>query len=261
MITSTSNAKIKQVRALQARRKARRAAGLFVVEGVRLAEEALEAKWTPELALYSDALSARGQNMIAKLRDQNVQIEEVAGHVMEAASDTRSPQGILMTLPLRTLPAPDKLDFVLIAEQVRDPGNLGAMLRGAAAAGAQAVFLTPGTADAFAPKVVRAGMGAHFRIAIQSLSWQEIETQRKQHRLHMYLAAAGEGTEYTKANLTSPLALIVGGEAAGAGQEARDLADARIYIPMPGGSESLNAAMAASILLFEAARQRRQATK
>ncbi len=261
MITSTNNAEIKQVRVLQARRKARREAGLFVVEGVRLAEEALKARWTPELALYSDALGARGQNIIAKLREQNVQVEEVVGHVMEAASDTRSPQGILMTLPLRTLPAPDKLDFVLIADEVHDPGNLGAMLRGAAAAGAQAVFLTPGTADAFAPKVVRAGMGAHFRNAIQSLSWQEIETQRKEHRLHMYLAAAGKGKEYTKADLTSPLALIVGGEAAGAGPEAQALADARIYIPMPGGSESLNTGMAASILLFEAARQRREATK
>ncbi|MCH7662475.1 MAG: RNA methyltransferase [Chloroflexi bacterium] len=260
MITSTSNAKIKQVRALQARGKARREAGLFVVEGVRLAEEALEARWTPELALYSDALSARGQNMIAKLRDQNVQIEEVAGHVMEAASDTRSPQGILLTLPLRSLVMPDNLEFVLIADQVRDPGNLGTMLRGAAAAGAQAVFLTPGTADAFAPKVVRAGMGAQFRIAIQSLSWKEIEKQRKQHHLRLFLAAAGEGKEYTKADLTSPLALIVGGEAEGVGQEARDLADERIYIPMPGGGESLNAGMAASILLFEAARQRREET-
>jgi len=261
MITSTSNAKIKHVRALQARGKARREAGLFVVEGVRLAEEALEAGWKPELTLYSEGLNERGQNLLSKLREQEFPIEEVTEHVMDTASDTRAPQGILLTLPMRALPTPDNLEIVLIADQVRDPGNLGTMLRGAAAAGAQAVFLTPGTAGAFGPKVVRAGMGAHFRIAICSLSWKEIENQRKQHRLRIFLAAAGEGKEYTNVDLTSPLALIVGGEAEGVGQEARDLADERIYISMPGGSESLNAGMAASILLFEAARQRREETK
>lgn len=256
MITSTSNAKIKQVRALQARGKARREAGLFVVDGVRLAEEALAAGWQPELALYSEELSARGQAILASLDKQNTDLEEVAGHVMEAASDTRSPQGILLVLKIKSLPVPGKLDFVLVADLIRDPGNLGSMLRSAAAAGAQAIFLTSGTADAFAPKVVRAGMGAHFCIAVQTLAWDEIEEQSKEHNLQVILAAAGAETEFTKTDLKSPLALIVGGEAEGASQAAHELADVQVHIPMPGGGESLNASTAAAILLFEVVRQR-----
>ncbi len=261
MITSTSNAKIKQVRTLQARAKARREAGLFVVEGVSLAEEALAAGWQPELVLHTETLSARGQTVIAKLRNQNIIMEQVAGHVMEAASDTQTPQGILLVLPMKTVRSPDELDFALIVDQVRDPGNMGTILRGAAAAGAQAVFLTPGTVDGFAPKVVRAGMGAHFRIAIQTLTWNEIEEQKNKYSLKMHMTVSGEGTEYTQFDLNSPLALIVGGEAEGASQEAQALADGQITIPMPGGGESLNAGMAASILLFEVARQRKQATR
>lgn len=261
MITSTSNAKIKQVRALQARPKARREAGLFVVEGVRLAEEALAAGWLPELALYTEGLSARGQNIVASLEKPKVQMEQVAQHVMEAVSDTQSPQGILLVLKMQSIPLPEILDFVLVADQVRDPGNLGSMLRSAAAAGVQAVFLTPGTADAHAPKVVRAGMGAHFRMAVHSLSWDAIKEQRNEHGLHLFLAAAGVGSEYTQADLRTPLGIIVGGEAEGAGQEAGELADTQLYIPMPGGGESLNAGMAAAILLFEVARQRKEGTK
>ena len=118
------------------------------------------------------------------------------------------------------------------------------------------MFLPPGTADAFAPKVVRAGMGAHFQLPILSAGWEEIEARLSGAKLNIYLAAAGEGQVYTQADFRAPLALVIGSEAEGAGEAAARLAQARVHIPMPGRMESLNAAAAASILLFEVVRQR-----
>jgi TrmH family RNA methyltransferase len=181
-------------------------------------------------------------------------LEQVSADVLRAASDTDTPQGLLAVLSQRLLPLPEAPDLVFIPDQVRDPGNLGTMLRTAAAAGVQAVFCPPETADAFSPKVLRAGMGAHFCLPIHNLEWGAIETHLTP--LQVFLAGVDEGLAYTQANFRPPLALIVGSEAEGAGPQARRLASACVHIPMPGGGESLNAAIAAGILLFEVARQR-----
>ncbi|MGE5123438.1 MAG: TrmH family RNA methyltransferase, partial [Acidobacteriaceae bacterium] len=157
-----------------------------------------------------------------------------------------------------TLPLPAELDFLLILDGIRDPGNLGTILRTAAAARIQAVLLAPGNVDAFAPKVLRAGMGAHFRLPIHQLGWAHIEQllAGSPGGMRIYLADAAGGIPYTRADFRTPLALLVGGEAAGAGHEAFSLASEKVQIPMPGGSESLNAGIAAGILLFEVVRQR-----
>jgi TrmH family RNA methyltransferase len=175
---------------------------------------------------------------------------------MRAASDVETPPGILAVLSVREIPLPETIDFVFIPGEVRDPGNLGAMLRTAAAAGMQAVFLPTGTVDAFSPKVVRSAMGAHFRLPLRSLPWEEIESRLHEAPLRIYLADARQGVVYTEADFNQPLALIVGGESGGAGPFAENLAHERVRIPMPGGMESLNAAAAAAILLFEVVRQR-----
>jgi TrmH family RNA methyltransferase len=254
MITSSQNPKIKWVRALQAHNRKRREAGAFVIEGVRLAEEALAAGWEASLALYSEELNERGRAVVEAFAARGVPVEAATPQVLRAASDTETPQGLLVVLALKPLPAPREPDFVLIPDEVRDPGNLGTMLRSAAAAGVQAVFCPPETVDAFSPKVVRAGMGAHFRLPVCALSWDEIAARLRP--LRVYLAAADEGVSIYRANFRLPLAIIVGGEAEGAGREARRLATEVVHIPMPGGGESLNAAAAASILMFEVARQR-----
>jgi TrmH family RNA methyltransferase len=116
------------------------------------------------------------------------------------------------------------------------------------------VLLPPGAADPFAPKVLRAGMGAHFRLPLLECSWEQITALVAP--LRIFLAAAGRGIAYTQADFRSPLALIVGGEAEGASPEAQRLAPRLVHIPMPGGGESLNAAAAAAVLLFEVVRQR-----
>ena len=254
MITSTANPKIKWVRQLQAHSRERRQAGVFVVEGVRLVEEALAAGWEAQLVLYTDDLSERGRQVVAGFSARGAPVEQVFPEVLHAASDTETPQGLLAVLSQRLLPLPASPNLVFIPDQVRDPGNLGTMLRTALAAGVDAVFCPPETADAFAPKVLRAGMGAQFRLPIHSLDWDLIAPHLEP--LQVYLAAMDEGLACTQANFRPPLALIVGSEAEGAGPQARRLANACVHIPMPGGSESLNAAVAAGILLFEVLRQR-----
>lgn len=254
MITSTHNSKIQLVRGLLGRSKERREAEAFVAEGVRLVEEALRARWPFRFVLAGERLRGRGRELVAELQGQGVETEIVADNLMQSVGETESPQGILAVLEHSRLPIPQSISFALILDQIRDPGNLGTLLRTAAAAGVQAVLLPPETADAFAPKVVRAGMGAHFRLPVHELTWEEIRTTTQGLKIHL---ANMEGElSCWQADLCSPLALIIGGEAAGASQPARELATARVYIPMPGKSESLNAAVAGAILMFEVVRQR-----
>ncbi|MCI0474878.1 MAG: RNA methyltransferase, partial [Anaerolineales bacterium] len=141
---------------------------------------------------------------------------------------------------------------VLILDAVRDPGNVGTILRSARAAGVDALFLAPGTADPFNDKVVRAAMGAHFAIPLRVASWQMLADATR-HIARIFLADARGAIVYTRADWSRPVALIVGGEAEGASDDARKIATARVAIPMRGGAESLNAAMAATVLLFQAA--------
>ena len=255
MITSPHNPKLKLIRALQGRAKERREAGAFVVDGVRLVEDAVNSNWKLKFALFDETLSERGRLNVERLTLNGVDVEEVSTSLMKSLSETETPQGILAVLELAQLPLANSPDFVLIPDQIRDPGNLGTLLRTAAAAGVQAVLLPPETTDAFAPKVVRAGMGAHFRLPIHSLNWEEVAQVVKLAGLQVFLADM-EGQSCWKADLRQPVALVIGGEADGASESARKLAHQKISIPMSGNVESLNAGVAGSVLMFEVVRQR-----
>jgi RNA methyltransferase, TrmH family len=253
MITSSQNSKLKLVRSLMGPPKERRNARAFVVEGVRLVEEALTADWPFRFVLVGEKLSRRGQDLAEKLKSRGIDIETISDVRLASVSETESTQGILAVVDYSLIATPETLHFVLILDSIRDPGNLGTLLRTAAAAGVQAVFLPPETTDAFAPKVVRAGMGAHFRLPVHSLTWEDIRAATKS--MHVFLADM-QGSPCWQTDLRIPLALIVGGEAEGATTAARSLATSTIGIPMPGGAESLNAGVAGAILLFEVVRQR-----
>jgi TrmH family RNA methyltransferase len=256
-ITSTHNPRIQHVRSLLTQRSARDEEKLFVVEGVRLCEEALAADCRPVEVFHSPALSERGSRMIDHVMD--AEVFDVPEHVMEGLSATETSQGILMVLPQQSKPLKQDLDFALILDQIRDPGNMGTILRAAAAAGAQALFVPPGNTDVFSPKVVRAGMGAHFRLSLNFLEWPQIIDFCKEQNasaLHLMLAESGEGIPFWQMDMHQPLALVIGGEADGACPEAKLAIDSFVNIPMPGNFESLNAAVAAGILLFEVVRQR-----
>ena len=256
MITSSQNPKIKLVRALAGRPKDRRVEGAFLVEGVRLVEEALAADWPFRFVLYAEGLSKRGQTIVERLRNEGVEVEEVAPDLLSSVSETENSQGILAVLNNKQLPFPDSPNFILVPDQIRDPGNLGTLIRTAAAAGVDAVLLPPETTDALAPKVVRAGMGAHFRLPIDSMTWDEIERICKDSHLQIVLADMN-GQSCWETDFRDPLALIVGGEAEGASEPARTLTDTVVSIPMPGQAESLNAGVAGAVLMFEVLRQRK----
>lgn len=258
MITSNQNPKVKRVRELLSKRSERDASAAFVVEGVRLVEEAIASHWPVELALYSGQLSLRGQKILADLANSGADIEEIASHVMDGLTDTETSQGILAVIRRREIAFPDGGDFFVIADAVRDPGNLGTLIRTCAAAGVDGLILTPGSVDPFAPKVIRAGMGAQFRLPIHTADWDGISTELHSRPMpvRILLSDVEGGRTSWQSDLRSPLALVIGSEAEGVSAAARLAADDRIHIPMPGHGESLNAAIAAGILIFEVVRQR-----
>lgn len=257
MITSTSNSKVKYVRRLQADRRFREREQAFVVEGTRWLSELIPLAYPPRLVLYTNAWhNKREHASILQQLDAPAQaVAPVSEDVMAAMSDTETPPGVLAVLAMQPRPLPPDPTLLLVLDRVRTPGNLGTMLRTAAAAGADGVLLGPGCVDPYNPKVLRGGMGAHLRLPIHRLSWQKIRA--KTEGLRVWVAAADGDLPYSDVNWRQPSALIIGSEATGAGERAEATAGGRVYIPMHAATESLNAAMAAGVILFEASRQRR----
>lgn len=264
MIISVANEKVKYVRSLY-RRRVRYRERHFVIEGVRLVEEAFRAGIVPALLFYSEGVGSTpgGRELLVEMQKVETPAFAVSERVMKVMADTVSPQGLLAVVPFVELVPPPVLSaaegpsssLALVVDRLRDPGNLGAILRTANATGVEQVILAPKTVDPYNPKVVRGAMGAHFRLPVEALSWPEIaETLTG---VQVLLADVRAERTYYQVDWTQPSALIICGEAHGASQEARELAAATIAIPMHGGTESLNAAVAASVILFEAARQRR----
>lgn len=254
MITSTSNPRVKWVHALQTKRRARQEEAAFVIEGIRLAREAVAAEIPSRLVLCTDHLDDRGRGLVNSLARLGAQVETVTDNVMAACSSTETPPGLLAVLSVPHLSIPAALDLVLVADGLADPGNLGTLLRTAAAAGVQAVFLTPTTVDAYNPKVVRGAMGAHFHLPIVETDVESLA----QHLfgLDVWLAEARLGLFYHQVDWHRPTAIVIGGEASGPSQGLRSLAKGQVQIPMVAGTESLNAAVAAAVILFELVRQR-----
>ncbi len=259
MITSIQNPRIKFVRDLLAQKKQRDQAQAFVVEGVRLAEEAIAAHILTELVLYSSQISERGRKIVDSLDASQTQIEEIPDQLLDRISATETSQGLIMVCKKPSDNPQKNREPFLVLDQMRDPGNLGTILRSASAFGFSSVILTPGSVDPFAPKVLRAGMGAQFKLALEFLDAHAIHDRCKNdpaEKLEIILADAKSGQSCWKTSLTQPLCLIIGSEAFGANQEIEAICDRRVLIPMQANNESLNAAMAASVLMYEIYRQR-----
>ena len=254
MITSSRNPKVKYVRRLQTDRRFREREGAFVVEGTRWLDEVGHWIHPAELVFYTDTWREKAEH------DQILQqvagpTQPVSEEVMAAMSDTETPAGILAVLPVKPIPLPPAPTLLLILDRVRDPGNMGTMLRTGAAAGADGILFTPGSVDVYNPKVVRAGMGAQLRLPLRQVTWTEIEKLTT--GMAVWVAAADGTYPYHEVNWRRPAALIIGSEAHGAGRKADNLARGSVYIPMHAATESLNASIAAAVILFEAVRQRR----
>lgn len=259
-ITSLQNPLIKETRALGQQRRERESRGLAVLEGVRLAEEAVAAGVAVAWVLYTEELAARerGGALIEALRRTGAPCYQVPEAVLAKAASTESPQGVLAVFaPTRAAWEALRGGPVLLGDGLADPGNLGTMVRTAEALGADALILTGAAVDPSNPKVIRAAMGSLFRLPVilePSAALAVDELRRAGYRL---IVAEADGRQLPwQANLSGPVALAIGSEAHGPSADLLAGADETVRIPMPGPAESLNAGVAASLLLYEALRQR-----
>lgn len=265
VITSAKNPLVKALRRLESRRHRERD-GLLLLEGLRLVTDALDAGLEAQTVLVSELLLAQQpalQRAVAALPEHVVSLADEAA--LAAACTTVSPQGIVaavrMPAPRRALPAGCSL--VLVLDNLSDPGNVGTLVRGAAGFGCDAVVALGACADPWGPKALRSAMGGAFRVPIVSAdSWAELRAELARGGLRVCAADGGVGAaEYTAVDWRRPSAVVIGNEANGLSAEVRaDVASgavAAVSIPMAAGLESLNAAMAGTVLLSECARQRR----
>ena len=255
MLTSAQNTRVKLIRQLQQRRETREEERLFVAEGARLTDDFLCAGMRPRFALISQTVSAlEWQNS-----HRDVECLLVSDAVMRSVSLETSSPGVLVVFEMPAaksdIAAVNPQAPVLIVDGLRDPGNMGACLRVAAGAGCEHVILAPGSVDAYNPKVIRGGMGAHARLNLCSMEWGEIRAACQQR--HVWVAEASGATTYDAVDWREPSALVIGSEADGISAAAGALAYGAVSIPLSSQLESLNAAVACGVILFEAARQRR----
>ncbi len=285
LITSTTNPRISKLKDLHTTR-GRKKNGLFLMEGPHLLAALLDAQILPyEVYFQPEYLqrTAKGKALLERLLHTtglgNEQRIEVSERVINAISDTITSQGVVNVLPLEAFTAERVRDLrtiqtrrastgtqalqrpaLLVLDDIADPGNMGTILRTALAADVELVLLTPNCVDCYSPKVVRAAAGTHILLPVESnVLWSTIAERIQTHCRgipQVLLAEAGSSSLYYEQDLTQSFALIIGNEAHGPSPEAYALATRGVAIPLANNVESLNAAMAAGIVLYEAVRQR-----
>ncbi len=259
VISSSANQAIAYVRSLS-RRDTRAAERAFVVEGLRGVRDGLQVGERPRLLLLRQ--DDRADLLLDELgvAPDDRALRWVEPRLFDKISEVQAPQGVIAVYSWPDVPVTGtEAPLVLVLDRLRDPGNLGTLLRSAAGAGVSAVYLTPESVDPWNPKVVRAGMGAHFRLPLLPF---DAAAATQLEALPLRAATAADAPlAYDAVNWTQPAALIIGGEAEGVSPHLVAWASQAVAIPLTGNVESLNAAVAGSILLFEAARQRRIAAR
>lgn len=263
IITSPQNKFIKLATALK-QKKYREELKLFVVEGIRLVEEAVQATWEVETCIYTPEAFAheRVQNIITTLQSKNCHMIQVPRGLYDKITDTQEPQGIMAivkkcTYGLQDLLSSDITPFIMVLDELQDPGNMGTVIRTAVAAGCTGIILTKGCTDVFASKAVRGSMGSIFHVPIVSgLTTSEVIHFLKQHRIELFATSLESSNVYFKMDFTTSLAIVFGNEGNGVNQQFLAQAQERLFIPLVGPVESLNVAASAAVILYEVVRQR-----
>lgn len=259
MISSTKNDQVKAVIELRKKAKARNEAGIFVVEGIRMVSE-LPADRTEKLYVSEGFLKNRENEAFLK---EFSSCEIVADNVFSAMSDTQTPQGILALVRqyeyrLTDLLKKEGAAHLMILENIQDPGNLGTILRAGEGAGITGLIMSRDTVDIYNPKVIRSTMGSVFRVPFfYTEDLKETVQELKNRGIRLYAAHLEGKNNYEDEDYRDDTGFLIGNEGNGLTKELSELADTWVKIPMAGSVESLNAAVAASILMFETARQRR----
>lgn len=257
-----NNPHVKYLRRLAGRRF-RDHEGKFLAEGVRFVAEALNSTWPVEMLVYSQRIAedGRGKELLSSASNRGIALLEVEDPLFCELAGTETPQGILAVVRQRSNSleelAAGQPALLLLVDGVRDPGNLGTIIRSADAAGAGGVILMKGTADIYNPKTLRSTMGSLFHLpVIQGCAAEVVMAYLEERGIKTVAGEPRAARTVYECDLRVPCALAVGGEATGAGQAVLDRVSELVRIPMPGRAESLNVAVSASILLFEAVRQR-----
>lgn len=260
MITSTSNARVKELVQLQKKSKVRNEQGVFLVEGVKMYQEIPQEQL---VKIYvSETFADKQKEEINRLKDRR-KLEYLSDHVFQYVSDTKTPQGILCVVRQSTYCLEDILEaedaHLLVLDNLQDPGNLGTILRTAEGAGVTGIIISKESVDIYNPKVIRSTMGSIYRVPFVYVEdLKEAIAKVKAHGIFTYAAHLDGKNSYDKEDYTKKTAFLIGNEGNGLRKEIADLADTWIRIPMQGQVESLNAAIATSVLMFETARQRRK---
>jgi len=257
MLTSLNNTRIKRVAELSKRAGARNKEDVFVVEGIRMFREApsdriVECYVTEEFLERCDC----------KDRLEKCSYETVSEEVFRKISDTQTPQGILCVVKQYHYRMEELLQkekpFLVILEELQDPGNLGTILRTGEGAGIDGIIMSKKTVDIYNPKTIRATMGSVYRVPfLYTESLEQVILQLKEKNIHTYAAHLDGKEYYDIQEFKEGCAFLIGNEGNGLKKETADLAEKYIKIPMMGQLESLNAAVAAAILMYEAASRRR----
>ncbi|MFC4766940.1 TrmH family RNA methyltransferase [Effusibacillus consociatus] len=262
-ITSTRNSRVKDWAALK-QKKYRDQTNLFFIEGIRLVEDALESQAPLETILVLDDLIPTGRldRIVNGTHSLGIELIEVNQAVLEHVADTKTPQGVIAIgrqyqHNKEGLIASKTNPLYLVLDNIQDPGNLGTMIRSADAVGAAGVFVGSGSVDLYNPKVIRATMGSLFHLPVIEVSLRELFPLLRQHDVTVIGASTGAEEELYAVDLTGGTAIVIGSEAHGISGEIRQQIDKWISLPMPGKAESLNAAIASSIILYETLRQRK----
>lgn len=263
-ITSPTNAKIKLAASLK-QRKQREKAGLFVAEGVRLAEMAVTAQWRISFALVTERAreQPRVQAILAHLRRRQTPVAIVSAPVYAKASGTEHPQGILLVLEKKSFPLQEFAasgvtnPCYAVLDGVQDPGNLGTILRTADAAGLDGGILLKGCVDAFSPKVVRASMGSLFHLPVAvDVPTQSLLSFLEERKIRLYATALDQAAKtHFAADYKGAVAIAFGNEGNGVSAPILAASD-KIYVPMFGQAESLNVAISSAVVFYEVLRQR-----
>ena len=257
-LTGLQNPVVKAAAELK-QKKYRTQNGLYLAEGLRTAEEAVAYK-AVETLFYVATDDDRTIRLLEDAAMQNIKLVCVNENVMKKIADTETPQGIIAVCKMRqpkleTLLAGGKM--LLVLDRVGDPGKIGTMLRTADAAGIGGLVLLKGCADIYAPKTVRSSMGSLFHIPVLSgVSEQEFVSAAKKAGYDLLVTCLDGADNLYKADLSGRIAFVMGNEAGGVSKTLLEKADKRVYIPMAGRAESLNVAMAAGIVMFEALRRK-----
>jgi len=236
--------------------------GSIAIESVRIIEEAIRSGLRFRAVFINESAQARAERLLPQLA-ANVETLLLPDEIFASAVATENPQGVAALVRLK----PHKLDdlfaasepLIVVAAGVQDPGNLGTIIRSAEAFGAAGVMVTAGTVSPFNAKVVRASAGSLFRLPILQLDAGKLASLLRDRGLKLLAASSHKGASIEEADLTAAVALIIGNEGAGVPRELLRQADGQVAIPHGDKVDSLNAGVAASILLYEASRQRRTA--